>query len=259
LPEDQRPLGDDLLNELTPGEWRLVVSLVEAIATSDEGECPICHRQVDRSNLAEHMTACRDFSTVRIHRLEVVDRNGRLVLVVGELDRPRADPAVGVALIDARTGAERAVLALNADGPHLEAMAEGNVVAAFGVNDPGGEVLPGVYLVPAGFDGARALGWSVDPDGLVTVQGGTERRAPTMTAKARIISIRFPADEHELLRWYARLTGSSSNAEVVKATRRHLAAVVDAERLERYWTEGRSTAEELLARVSERWRANGVG
>lgn len=157
--------NDDLLNELTPAEWRLVVQLVEAIATSDEGECPICHHLVDRSGLAEHMGACRDFSTVRTRRLEVVDQNGRTLAVIGELDRPADDPAVGVALLDGRTGTERAVLALTPGGPHLEMAAEGNVVAAFGVNDPGGDLLAGVCLTLSDFSGAPVARWWVSPDG----------------------------------------------------------------------------------------------
>lgn len=78
-----------------------------------------------------------------------------------------------------------------------------------------------------------------------------------MTARSRIISIRFPADEYEVLRWYARMTGSSFNGEVVRAIRRHLAVEVEPERIERLLTDGRSTVEEILARVGEQWQADG--
>lgn len=78
-----------------------------------------------------------------------------------------------------------------------------------------------------------------------------------MTARSRVISIRFPADEYEVLRWYARMTGRSFNGEVIRATRRHLAVQLRPERIERLVTDGRSTVEKILARVGEQWQADG--
>lgn len=159
----------DLLNELTPAEWRLVVSLVEALATSDEAECPVCCRQTDRAGLAEHMTHCRDFQTVRTRRLEVVDAGGQVRAVVGELDHPPAKSTVGLALLDP-TGRERAVLALDHEGPQLEMTGqEKDTALLLGVDDEKCEVEQSTYLVL--FDGtaAPAAVWRVNAEGKLLV------------------------------------------------------------------------------------------
>ena len=156
---------DDLLNELTPAEWRLVVSLVEAIATSDEGECPVCHRQIDRAMLAEHIAHCRDFSTVRTRRLDIVAGDGTVLATVGELTRPPAMPLVGLALLDG-TGLERAVLALDHEGPKLEMASNGgNKAAVLGVNDDAGEVEASTYLTLFDREGKPIQSWQVDAAG----------------------------------------------------------------------------------------------
>ena len=156
---------DDLLNELTPAEWRLVVQLVEAIATSDEGECPICRRQIDRAMLAEHITHCRDFTVTRTRRLEVVDAKGQVRAIVGELDHPPAKSTVGIALLEP-SGRERAVLALDHEGPQLEMTGqEKNTALLLGVDDESCEVELSTYFVL--FDGtaAPAAAWRVNSKG----------------------------------------------------------------------------------------------
>ncbi|HVF74597.1 MAG TPA: hypothetical protein VM938_06070 [Acidimicrobiales bacterium] len=162
-------LHDDLLNELTPAEWRLVVSLVEALATSDEAECPVCRRQIDRVSLAEHLASCRDSSVTRTRRLEVVDANGRVRLLVGQLDHPPAPSTVGLALLD-ETGHERAVLSLEPEGPQLELTSQGhNTAVLLGVADPGGEVDANTYLVLFDHEATPAAAWRVNAAGKLLV------------------------------------------------------------------------------------------
>jgi hypothetical protein len=168
---------NDLLNELTPDEWRIVVSLVEAIATSDEAECPVCRRQIDRGLLADHIPHCRDFSPLRTRRLEVVDGRGQPVAVLGELHHPPAASTVGLALLDG-DGMERAVLSLDHEGPKLEMTAEERTALLFGVNDPGPEVEPGTYLLLLDTNGDPVQSWRVDSAGRLTVAtAGAESEA----------------------------------------------------------------------------------
>lgn len=158
-------LPDELLNELTPAEWRLVVSLVEAIATSDEGTCPTCHRQVDRTHLAEHIEGCHDTPVLRTRRLEIVDDRGRPCAVLGELPkRSEYHRTVGLALLDP-DGKERVVLALDHEGVQLEFIRQGNTVLLLGIEDDGPETAADTFLLLMDRNGVPVQSWRVAADG----------------------------------------------------------------------------------------------
>lgn len=118
-----------------------------------------------------------DEPVVRTQRLEIVDAEGRVRVVVGDLAPEEANsPDFGLALLDDQ-GAHRAWLSLGPDGPVVGLDHAGNTVAELGVIDSGGDALgTGAYLVLSDPTGALAIGWWVEDDGSVTIRTGTPRR-----------------------------------------------------------------------------------
>lgn len=100
-------------------------------------------------------------TVLRVGRLEVVDRQGRARVVLGELG-PEGD-TVGIGVYDRRHGG-RATLAMSRTGPWLGFTLEGDDALVLGVDDPETEALhPGPYLALLGLDGV-ARGWRVDQE-----------------------------------------------------------------------------------------------
>lgn len=106
-------------------------------------------------------------------RVEVVDADGRVRLVLGDIGHPdRPGEVYGIALLGP-DGRQRAWLALDPTGPVLGLDRHGNAVLELGVDDGTGEVLTtGAYLHLADGDGRPVLGWRVDDDGTVVSRAG---------------------------------------------------------------------------------------
>ncbi|HUP68625.1 MAG TPA: hypothetical protein VM142_02300 [Acidimicrobiales bacterium] len=117
-----------------------------------------------------------DEQVVRTQRLEIVDAEGRLRAVVGDLAPAQSDsPDFGIALLDEH-GARRAWLSLGPHGPMVGLDHSGNTVAEMGVTDPGGDALgTGAYLVLSDNTGGLAIGWWVEEDGSVTIRTAPRR------------------------------------------------------------------------------------
>lgn len=117
-----------------------------------------------------------DEQVLRTRRLEIVDAQGRVRAVVGDLAPASADsPDFGLALLDGQ-GARRAWLSLGPQGPVVGLDHNGNTVAEMGVTDAGGDALgTGAYLVLSDAAGALAIGWWVEEDGSVTIRTGAPR------------------------------------------------------------------------------------
>ena len=105
---------------------------------------------------------------VRTRRLEIVDDNDRVRVVVGRLGTGGRDEAViGIAVLDGR-GSSRVSLSLDACGPALVFGQDGNNVVYLGVDDGETEAAnPGPYVELCDREGATAIGWRVDRDGTV--------------------------------------------------------------------------------------------
>lgn len=118
-----------------------------------------------------------DDQVVRARRLEIVDADGRVRVVVGDLAPPHGDsPDFGLALLDDQ-GARRAWLSLSPHGPVVGLDHTGNTVAEMGVTDAGGDALgTGAYLVLSDPTGTLSIGWWVEEDGSVTIRTGAPRR-----------------------------------------------------------------------------------
>jgi hypothetical protein len=114
---------------------------------------------------------------VRATRVEVVDGDGRVRAVLGDLGSPDPTSSVlGFALLD-DDGNQRVWLALDATGPNLVFDLGGNAVLTLGVNDPAPDALHvGAYLHVADIDGAAVLGWRIEDDGSVTMRLGGPTR-----------------------------------------------------------------------------------
>jgi hypothetical protein len=115
----------------------------------------------------------------RVRRVEVVDDEGRVRLILGELGGLGPTlPVFGVAVVDA-AGRHRSWLALDETGPALVFDQGGNGVIYLGVNDVGsGAVGPGPYFNLADPEGDPRVGWRVAPDGAVQQEGRRRRRWP---------------------------------------------------------------------------------
>ena len=117
------------------------------------------------------MTVDRAAGALRAERVEVVDGDGRIRLVLGDIGNPqRPGEVFGVALVDAE-GRQRVWLALDDSGAALAFDHTGNNVVELGVDDGTGEAtVSGAYLYLSDIDGRPVLGWRVDDDGSVTVR-----------------------------------------------------------------------------------------
>lgn len=104
---------------------------------------------------------------VQAHRFELIDREGRMRGLLGELPNPDegAPPIFGICLFD--TQLERRVyLSLDDTGPSLAFDAEGNNVLQLGVNDDVPDVMkPGAYAWVADATGNPVVGVRVSSTG----------------------------------------------------------------------------------------------
>ena len=112
---------------------------------------------------------------VRASRFEVVDPTGTVRAVLGQVGSgPGTGEIYGLSLLDA-AGAERVALTLDAHGPTLVFLDQGNVALQLGVDDP---ALPGdhegAFLTIAAADGRPLLRLWVAAGGRLCVEG--ERR-----------------------------------------------------------------------------------
>lgn len=117
--------------------------------------------------MAERMAAPPD--VVQAHRFELVDRDGRVRGVFGELPNP--DPSTasifGLTLYDVG-GRRRAYFSLDDMGPNLVFDSGGNNVLQLGVNDDVPDATQvGAYAFAADGSGTPVLGLHVHPDGEV--------------------------------------------------------------------------------------------
>lgn len=117
-----------------------------------------------------------DEQVVRARRLEIVDAEGRVRAVVGDLAPAQSgSDDFGLALLD-NQGTCRAWLSLGPHGPAVGLDHSGNTVAEMGVADPGGDALgTGAYLVLSDPTGGLAIGWWVEEDGSVTIRTAPRR------------------------------------------------------------------------------------
>lgn len=114
---------------------------------------------------------------VRATRVELVDQDGAVRAVLGQLDSPDPGaPVFGLALLD-EAGRQRVWLSLDGSGPALVFDLAGNNVITLGVNDPTADALHvGGYLHVADLDGTPVLGWQVEEDGSVLARHGGPTR-----------------------------------------------------------------------------------
>jgi len=109
---------------------------------------------------------------VRARRLEVVDADGVVRAVVGDLATPPRGGVFGIALLGSQ-GQPRVWMEVDGQGPALVFDQGGNDVVELGVDDPGADALHvGAYLHLSRPDGRPALGWRVEEDGSVTMRTG---------------------------------------------------------------------------------------
>jgi hypothetical protein len=108
---------------------------------------------------------------LQAERVEVVDAQGRVRLVLGDVGNPeRPGEVFGVAIVDA-AGHQRAWLALDDSGASLVFDRTGNAAVELGVDDGTGEAtVTGAYLHLSDVDGRPVIGWRVDDDGTVTMR-----------------------------------------------------------------------------------------
>lgn len=147
------------LSKLTPAEREQLARLVDELALNADAQCPACLQWVTRRTLREHVTECVT-PVVRTRRLEVLEEDGAVTVVVGNIDGER-----GIALRDS-LGADQLVITRDGGGAGVRFYVGGTEVANFGVDtDADPEREPGPYLMLAGLNGVPALGWRVDRDG----------------------------------------------------------------------------------------------
>lgn len=104
---------------------------------------------------------------VQAHRIELLDRYGRVRALIGELPDSVADgdPIVGVCLLDTE-GRRRTFLALDDQGPKLVFDAHGTSVLELGVNDDTPDATKvGPYAFVADAAGRPIVGVRVSPAG----------------------------------------------------------------------------------------------
>jgi len=116
---------------------------------------------------------------LRVRRLEVVDDDGRVRVVVGELEDPlRDDPVFGITVLDA-TGHPRVSAGLAPDGAWLALEVEGNAVVVLGATEAGADPIePHSYLVLSDRRGLPGIGWRVRGGGEADVIGGPRPATP---------------------------------------------------------------------------------
>ena len=115
-----------------------------------------------------------DADLLRARRVEVVDGDGNVRVVLGAVEAPDGSPSFGLALLDA-DGRPRAWLALPPSGPELAFNLGGNVVVHVGVTDAGPEAVDvGPYIQLSDRDGRPVVGWQIDEEGTVTVPSEEE-------------------------------------------------------------------------------------
>jgi hypothetical protein len=112
--------------------------------------------------------ARRASEVVQARRFEVLDEGGHVRVVLGQTGSGRAGvEAIGLELCEPG-GSPRLAVLLTEFGPSVTVMAAGNVVAAFGHDDPHAEVIgSGAFLQLMTSEGAPAVLWRVLSDGLV--------------------------------------------------------------------------------------------
>ncbi len=111
---------------------------------------------------------------LRTERLEVVDRQGRVRAVLGDLGSPGAVPSVGLVLLDPH-GTVRAWISLGEQGPELVFDQGGNAVIELGVAEATADAIHvGAYVQLSDADGRPALGLRINADGSVTVRSGDQ-------------------------------------------------------------------------------------
>jgi hypothetical protein len=114
---------------------------------------------------------------VRTTRVELVDDDGRVRVLLGPLDSPDpATPVFGLALLDP-AGRPRVWLGLDVTGPSQVFDLAGNNLITLGVNDPTADALHvGAYLHVSDLEGSPVLGWQVEEDGGVLARLGGRTR-----------------------------------------------------------------------------------
>ena len=118
-------------------------------------------------------TAAPPDTIVQAHRFELVDRDGRVRGVFGELPNPDPDtpPIFGLTLYDVG-GNRRAYFSLDEIGPSLVFDSGGNNVLQLGVSDDAPDALRvGAYAFAADASGTPILRFHVHPDGEVELTG----------------------------------------------------------------------------------------
>lgn len=110
---------------------------------------------------------------VRASRVEIVDADGQVRAVLGEVSRPDyLASSFGLALFDA-DGRRRLRMAVEATGPVVVFDQAGNIGVEVGVHDPTPDALHvGAYLVMGDAGGTAVAGWRVEDDGSVTPYTG---------------------------------------------------------------------------------------
>ena len=103
---------------------------------------------------------------VQAHRFELLDRNGQIRGVIGELPTPEdGPPPVGVALFD-ESGNQRVFVSLDKTGPKLAFDHHGNNVLELGVNDETDDALAvGAYALATDGGGTPRVAVRVHDDG----------------------------------------------------------------------------------------------
>lgn len=104
---------------------------------------------------------------VQAHRFELLDRQGRVRAVIGELPSYIEDgePIIGISLLDTK-GRRRTYLSLDDEGPSLAFDFDENNVLQIGVSDPVGDAQkPGAYGLATDARGVPVLAFHVSPDG----------------------------------------------------------------------------------------------
>jgi hypothetical protein len=107
----------------------------------------------------------------RAERVELVDGEGRVRVVIGDVstDPERYEP--GLVLLDEDGERRVEVLVEPEDGPRLALLLGGNALVEVGVDDPEPEVdAPGVFVVFSDRRGAPVLDLRVTPAGAVAVR-----------------------------------------------------------------------------------------
>lgn len=116
--------------------------------------------------MSEHETVAE---VVRARRVELVDEQGRLRGVLGEIGEfaPSPDPVIGLELY-APSGEPRLSLAMGGDTAWVLLEVGGNAQVQIGVNEAKtGAVAARAFLILCDADGVPVLGWRVDDDGAV--------------------------------------------------------------------------------------------